>query len=240
MSNHATGAVNDLDVAAGKARNDDNGDISATVVKTLQIDQTTSQGANLGFRQSTDTFTAGSWWKIFMIDGTSGTVPYAVKDDSAVTLPTGFTKKALIGYWYHVDATTGLIPGDHRSTGFVWWKNNSVENLDTTTPARTFTDVTLTLHSDIEVALVAPGSQTTSAGEQSHIVVRPDGYTWAGTFGTMRGYGAAAEGGTVSGNQNGQVLAIPAPGKIVEYKGQGNGVRITIYTIGYFNGFFIP
>ena len=248
MSNNATDAVNDLDVTVGSARDDaDNNDITATAVTTLQIDQTSSQGANLGFRQSTDTLTDGSWWKIFMIDGSGGTLPFAVKDGSSVTLPTGFTRKALIGYIYYVDATLGLIDIDHGDDGFVRFTNASEmpEDLDDSTPVTTFTDVSLTLHRDIKLALVSWTTKSELFNENDLVVaVRPKGSTWDGITTAERNPGVSVSITHNLDRVGAGIIALPVAGdtnQFIQYRAMTTtNNRVRIYTMGFYNGFVIP
>ncbi len=239
-----TDTVNDVDFAIGKGRaDDDSADIETTGVLTLALDSTGAGG-----RQAADTLTNGSFWRVYMIGGGGNTVkPFAVKSGSSVTLPGTYTIKAHLNYVYYKDGTVGIIGFEHGEDGVVRFKDGGdvPEDLDTTSPATTWTNVTLTIHADILLPLISftGANHTTESNNHFNAAIRPDTWDWKGgqqTEDPVPGLAVNWHGNSL--DTAAQVLSLlPAPGGIVEYKSKNGTIsRIRIYVMGFYNGPYTP
>ena len=245
MSNNATDAVNDLDIAAGKGRNnDDDGDVETTAVAAIQMDATGAGG-----RQSAAAIPNGTWFDIYMIAGSGQTTKgFAVRESLSVSLPSGYTDYARVGYWYWVDGTVGLIPAVHEENGNVWFKDNHIEDHDSTGSATSWTNITISVHADLVLPLLLLlCTRVGASSAERNVYFRPDGSSWAGQSGASSNDDPIeALGLAPGGAPNSQTLdqaywgPFPAPGGIIEWMTHHSSViRTRVYVAGFFNGHHI-
>jgi hypothetical protein len=102
LANNASDAVNDIDVAAGAARDDaDTGDLvlAATVVKQLDVAfaEYVAPGTPSGGRDSADNLTGAKWFDVYVIGGAGKNAQPFFTTSASPTLPSGFTRKRRIG-----------------------------------------------------------------------------------------------------------------------------------------------
>jgi hypothetical protein len=105
LSNNASDATNDIDIALGAARGDaDALDLRMAATCVKQIDVTfaeySSIGTPSGGRASADNLTGAKWFRVFMIGGSGKNTQPFFATSATPTLPTGFTGKRLIGFIY--------------------------------------------------------------------------------------------------------------------------------------------
>ncbi len=238
-----------MDIAAGEGRNDDDdGDIKTTSLLACQFDV-----VGAGGRQSATAIPDGTWFDIYMISGSGQTTkPFAVRESLSVTLPSEYADYAHIGYWYWVDGTVGLIPAVHEENGWVWFKDNYIEDLDSTGSATSFTDINLSVHTDLVLPILSllstkPGSAAGAKSGERSVYFRPDGSSWAGQT-VSNGNNDPVEALSLSvGYSNEGIVQdqsywgpFPAPGGIIEWMSQHSTViRTRVYVAGFFNGHFI-
>jgi len=101
LSNNTTDSANDIDIAAGRCRDDtDTVDIIGTAM-TKRIDAVWAAGTNQGGRD-TGSVTANTWWNVFAIfNATTGASDYLLSQSLASpTMPSGFTYKRRVGAIY--------------------------------------------------------------------------------------------------------------------------------------------
>jgi hypothetical protein len=99
LSNNGTDANNDIDIAAGEARSDDNAeDISLAAAITKRLDATWAVGTGNG-GLDTGSEAANTWYHVWLIKRTDTGVVDALFSTSATspTMPANYTKKRRIG-----------------------------------------------------------------------------------------------------------------------------------------------
>lgn len=112
LSNNGTDATNDIDAAAGSARDDANGNdltTTATIVKQLDVAfaEYSVPSTASGGRNSADGLADGTW-HVFMIGGAGKNTQPFFSTSLAPTLPSGFTFKRRVG---SILRTAGAIVG---------------------------------------------------------------------------------------------------------------------------------
>jgi hypothetical protein len=107
LSNNATGAANDIDIAAGECRSDDNAaDIILAAGLTKRLDAVWAAGTNQGGRDTGGT-ADGSWHVFAIRNPTTGVCDVLFSLTlAAPTMPSGFTQKRRIG---SVKRTSGTL-----------------------------------------------------------------------------------------------------------------------------------
>lgn len=167
LSNNATDATNDIDVAPGFARGDANGfDLTSasTVVKQIDVAfaEYSSPGTPSGGRDSTDNLTGSKWFHVFEIGGPGKNTQPFFSTSLTPTLPSGFTAKRRISsvYWTGSAIRAFLMTGRR-----IDWL--SPPTLDVDTAALSTSSVTSTISTPVGVRVLAHlnglGSNTSAA-----------------------------------------------------------------------------
>jgi hypothetical protein len=128
LANNASDATNDLDIAAGEARDDTNVDtIALSSGLTKQLDAAWASGNAAGMRDTGSI--SDATWHIFLIkDTTSGAVDIlASLSATAPTMPAGYTLKRRIG---SIIRASGAIRS-FRQTGDLFEASPAVERNST-------------------------------------------------------------------------------------------------------------
>jgi hypothetical protein len=134
LSNNATDAVNDLDVATGIARADDNtAEIALLTSLTKQLDVAWAAGTNQGMRD-TGAIANGTWHIHLILNLTTNAVDVlASLSATAPTLPSGFTKSRRIGA---IIRAAGTILGfAQRNNAFLL--NSAIRDINNVTSSGT-------------------------------------------------------------------------------------------------------
>lgn len=147
ISNNATDATNDFDVAIGEAQDDANSHTimrtTANVVKQLDVAfaEYSSPSTPSGGRDSTTNLTGAKWFHVYVISGTGKNVQPFASTSLSPTLPTGFTQKRRIGSMYWNGST--IIGFVQIGDTFRFKSTPGGVELDTSTPATTPTTLGL-------------------------------------------------------------------------------------------------
>lgn len=145
LSNNATDATNDIDVAAGAARDAADGmnlTMSATCVKQIDVAfaEYSSPGTASGGRDSTDNLTGAKWFQVFLIGGSGKNTQPFISTQTAPTYPSGFTHRRRIGsvYW-----TGSTLRGFIQTGKLFSWLLPPALDIDTSTLTTTPTSFTI-------------------------------------------------------------------------------------------------
>lgn len=136
LSNNATDATNDIDIAAGAAVSDDG--LTLMVLSssiTKRLDALHAVGTNQGMRDTGSI--ADGWWHIFLIHRTDTQVTDIVTSLSlsSPTMPASYNRKAYIG---SINRATGAIRAFNQYRNrFVWKSNVADVNAVASTASRT-------------------------------------------------------------------------------------------------------
>ena len=155
LANNVTDAVNDIDVAAGAARDDANGNdliTTATIVKQIDVvfAEYAAPGTPSGGRASADNLTGAKWFHVFMIGGSGKNTQPFFATSLSPTLPTGFTFKRRIG---SVNWTGSTILA-FKQDGDEFLLNTPVADINTSTLSTTAVLFAVTVPDGVKVRAI--------------------------------------------------------------------------------------
>jgi hypothetical protein len=170
VSNNATDAVNDLDIAVGAAISDDavilsRVGLSLTTALTKQIDFVWAAGTNAGMRDSADNLTGVKTFHIYLFRRSAGGIDVFASTSLTPTLPDGGDRKRRIGsrVW---NGTTflGLLQDGDRCEIKTPTLDIDVSNVGTARVLRTLTSLPdgISVEAILRVVCGTPGSAVDS------------------------------------------------------------------------------
>jgi hypothetical protein len=124
ISNNATDADNDLDIAAGTFLSDEGVPITLAAL-TKRLDATFAEGTDAG-GLDTGTKAGDSWYAVFAIAKADGTADVVFSTDGASpTMPTGYVRKRRIG-WRRTDGSGNWL-ACRQEGDRVWWADSPTD-----------------------------------------------------------------------------------------------------------------
>lgn len=170
VSNNGSDAVNDIDIASGKARSDgDAADLTLASTHVKQIDVTfaeySSIGTASGGRDSGDNLTGAKWFRVYLIGGSGKNTQAFISTSSSPTLPSGFTWKRRIDFIYWNGST---IVGFKRMGNWRRW-NTPTLDVDTSTLGTTATNFALNLPTGYRWWVMGPVFTNANAAGGLHV-----------------------------------------------------------------------
>ncbi len=152
LANNGSDATNDLDIAAGAARADDDlADLRLTATNVKQLDVTFSEysaiGTPSGGRDSSDNLTGAKTFHVFLIGGSGKNTQGFFSTSLSPTLPPGFTRKRRVGSILWNGSTIVAFVQD----GSYFRLKASVLDVSVTTPGTAAVLATLSVPAGINV-----------------------------------------------------------------------------------------
>jgi hypothetical protein len=225
LANNVSDATNDIDIAAGAARSDDNAADLSGGAMTKQLDATWAAGTAAGFRDSGDNLTGAKWFHVYAFLRTSGETDYVASTSTTPTLPGSGTNGRYIGsiYW-----TGSAIRGFIQRGDWFFWKTR-VQDIDTTT-STTAALVTMSVPARRVLAQVS-GNLSSGSGGTTVLFSCPDGDDVAPD--EANGIGDIY---AISGDQGGGVTLVytNSSGQL-RWRADDSGAAANFFTVGYMN-----
>lgn len=175
ISNNSTDSEHDIDIAAGVARDSSDGYTFEVSAITKRIDASWAEGDASGGFPSGLTISADTWYAVFLIGKTDGTVDAGFDTSTTATNlladATGYTLYRRIG-WVLTDGLSNIREFRQYGDWFTW---SAPFEAATYTDSETSTD--LTVGAPPNTVWRGIFSFTVSAGSTRHFLARPVGST---------------------------------------------------------------
>ena len=170
VSNNASDADHDLDVAAGECRDgSDAVNMALTAGLTKRMDVEFVEGTNAGGFATGETLPTSGTIHIWVIAKVDGTTDVFANDHGTSgltpTLPTGFVYKRFIGSW-RTDASANIIPGVWDGDLFIY--TSSIVDVDVTNSGTTAVSRSLSVPHGYAVLAKYRAGQSRASGHVYH------------------------------------------------------------------------
>jgi hypothetical protein len=173
LSNNGTDPTNDIDVAAGEAVDNSDGELMVlSSSMTKQLDAAWAAGSNAGGRDTGAI--ADGWWAVWLIKNLATGVVDVLFSLSATspTMPTGYTKKRRIGW---IRRSSGAILAFKQTGDRLLWKAMIQDRAPAAPGGTARTAMTLSAPPD-SIAVVAVVATAASGAGDVYIWIRPTWY----------------------------------------------------------------